>query len=194
MTGGCPQADRPTTRGTVIAGVPRRVRGSYTEGTEREAISRQQRSDARDESYQRPVSELGDTLCRPRRLCPAQRPRGWKNCRKLAFAAGLSRPTATRSVDGDTKETRKELSLRAGSIRPALLRQIPRLGPIRVALLIAFIQTPHRFRTKRQLWAYCGLALRDAEQWRIPLSPGANCSIRGNHPACGVSTTTIITI
>jgi transposase len=27
-------------------------------------------------------------------------------------------------------------------------------------LLIAFIQTPHRFRTKRQLWAYSGLALR----------------------------------
>jgi len=42
----------------------------------------------------------------------------------------------------------------------ALLRQIPWLGPIRVALLIAFVQTPHRFRTKRQLWAYSGLALR----------------------------------
>jgi len=42
----------------------------------------------------------------------------------------------------------------------ALLRQIPWLGPIRVAILIAFVQTPHRFRTKRQLWAYSGLALR----------------------------------
>jgi transposase len=41
-----------------------------------------------------------------------------------------------------------------------LLRQIPSIGPIRAALLIALIQTPHRFRTKRQLWAYCGLALR----------------------------------
>ena len=40
-----------------------------------------------------------------------------------------------------------------------LLRLIPRLGPIRVGLLIALMQTPHRFRTKRQLWAYCGLAL-----------------------------------
>jgi transposase len=27
-------------------------------------------------------------------------------------------------------------------------------------LLIALMQTPHRFRTKRQLWAYCGLALK----------------------------------
>jgi transposase len=41
-----------------------------------------------------------------------------------------------------------------------LLRGIPRLGPIRVALLIALLQTPHRFRTKRQLWAYSGLALQ----------------------------------
>src|SRR2546422_9026251 len=41
-----------------------------------------------------------------------------------------------------------------------LLRQVSSIGPIRAALLIALIQTPNRFRTKRQLWAYCGLALR----------------------------------
>jgi len=41
-----------------------------------------------------------------------------------------------------------------------LLRQIPTIGLIRAALLIALMQTPNRFRTKRQLWAYCGLALR----------------------------------
>src|SRR5438094_10439153 len=41
----------------------------------------------------------------------------------------------------------------------ARLRQIPSLGPIRSALAVALIQTPHRFRTKRQLWAYSGLAL-----------------------------------
>jgi len=40
-----------------------------------------------------------------------------------------------------------------------MLRQIPSIGPIRAVLLIALMQTPHRFRTKRQLWAYCGLAL-----------------------------------
>src|SRR5215472_17386091 len=37
--------------------------------------------------------------------------------------------------------------------------QIPYVRPIRAALLVALIQTPHRFRTKRQLWAYGGLAL-----------------------------------
>src|ERR1700746_3195363 len=41
----------------------------------------------------------------------------------------------------------------------AKLRQIPSLGPIRSALTVALIQTPHRFRSKRQLWKYCGLAL-----------------------------------
>ena len=40
-----------------------------------------------------------------------------------------------------------------------LLRQIPGIGPIRAALLVALLQTPHRFRTKRQLWAYSGLAI-----------------------------------
>ena len=39
-------------------------------------------------------------------------------------------------------------------------RQIASIGPIRAALLVAIMQTPHRFRTKRQLWAYIGLALR----------------------------------
>jgi len=57
--------------------------------------------------------------------------------------------------------TRRELLAEARK-HPAmrLLRQIPAIGPIRAALLIALIQTPNRFRTKRQLWAYCGLALR----------------------------------
>ncbi len=41
----------------------------------------------------------------------------------------------------------------------AKLRQIPCVGPIRAALLVALVQTPHRFRTKRQLRAYSGLAL-----------------------------------
>jgi len=39
------------------------------------------------------------------------------------------------------------------------LRQIPSIGPIRAALLVAWLQTPHRFRTKRQLWAYSGFAV-----------------------------------
>jgi transposase len=40
-----------------------------------------------------------------------------------------------------------------------LLRGIPLIGPIRAALLIAILQTPHRFRTKRPLWTYIGLGI-----------------------------------
>ena len=49
-----------------------------------------------------------------------------------------------------------------------LLRQIPGIGPIRAALLIALIQTPQRFRTKRQLWNYSGLAIEthDSAEYR----------------------------
>ncbi len=49
-----------------------------------------------------------------------------------------------------------------------LLRQIPGIGPIRATLLMALMQTPHRFRSKRQLWAYSGLALetRSSAEYR----------------------------
>jgi len=49
-----------------------------------------------------------------------------------------------------------------------LLRQIPSIGPIRAARLIALMQTPHRFRSKRQLWTYSGLGIEthDSAQYR----------------------------
>jgi len=40
-----------------------------------------------------------------------------------------------------------------------LLRSIPQLGPIRSAMIVATVDTPHRFRTKRQFWSYSGLAV-----------------------------------
>jgi transposase len=59
------------------------------------------------------------------------------------------------------QEARRDL-LSESRKHPAvkLLRQIPAIGPIRSALLVALLQTPHRFRTKRQLWAYCGFAVQ----------------------------------
>lgn len=40
-----------------------------------------------------------------------------------------------------------------------VLRSIPFLGPVRVALLLATLKTAWRFRTKRNLWGYAGLAV-----------------------------------
>jgi Transposase and inactivated derivatives len=40
-----------------------------------------------------------------------------------------------------------------------VLQQISTLGEISVAQLIATVDTPFRFRSKRQFWTYCGLAV-----------------------------------
>jgi len=39
------------------------------------------------------------------------------------------------------------------------LRSVPFLGDVRVAQLLAIMATPYRFRTKRNLWPYAGLAV-----------------------------------
>jgi transposase len=39
------------------------------------------------------------------------------------------------------------------------LCEIPSIGPIRAAVLLGILQTPHRFRSKRPLWNYGGLAI-----------------------------------
>src|SRR6266542_2722377 len=65
------------------------------------------------------------------------------------------------ALQGLRQEARRDLlaeSRKHGATK--LLCQVPCIGPIRAALLIALIQTPHRFRTKRQLWSYSGLGIQ----------------------------------
>ncbi len=40
-----------------------------------------------------------------------------------------------------------------------LLRSVPFIGPVRAAEIVAMVITPERFRTRRQLWPYAGLAV-----------------------------------
>ncbi len=40
-----------------------------------------------------------------------------------------------------------------------LLQSVPGIGPIRAALIVAVVDTPFRFRTKRQFWSYVGLSV-----------------------------------
>jgi hypothetical protein len=69
----------------------------------------------------------------------------------------------------------------------AVLQRIPFFGPVRVAQLLATMQTPWRFRTKRNLWGYSGLAVvtkitaeygweagRPVRRRRAPLTRGLN--------------------
>src|SRR5712671_2040375 len=68
------------------------------------------------------------------------------------------------------QQARRELLAEARKHRATkLLRQIPGIGPLRAAHLVALMQTPHRFRTKRQLWTYSGLGLEthDSAQYRV---------------------------
>lgn len=68
-----------------------------------------------------------------------------------------------------------------------VLGSMPFFGPVRVAQLLATMQTPRRFRTKRNLWAYSGLAVvtkitaeygweggRPVRRRRAPLTRGLN--------------------
>ena len=48
-----------------------------------------------------------------------------------------------------------------------VLETAPGIGPIRAAMLIATVVTPHRFRSKRQFWSYCGFGVvtRSSADW-----------------------------
>jgi hypothetical protein len=68
-----------------------------------------------------------------------------------------------------------------------VLLSIPFFGPVRVAMILATLQTPWRFRTKRNLWGYAGLAVvthtsaeyilvngRPVRRRRAPMTRGLN--------------------
>jgi len=79
------------------------------------------------------------------------------------------------------QQARKEL-LAEGREHSAtkLLRQIPGIGPLRAAQLVALLQTPHRFRTNRQPWSYSGLAL-ETHDARSTAMPKDSCNALRNH-------------
>jgi transposase len=59
------------------------------------------------------------------------------------------RTKAERSLEGESRRHRA----------CELLQGLPGIGTIRSAQIVAIVATPFRFRTKRQFWAYCGLAV-----------------------------------
>lgn len=63
-----------------------------------------------------------------------------------------------------------------------VLRTIPFLGPVRVALLLATLQTPWRFRTKRNLWAYAGFAVVTRTSAEYEVGSDRRIRRRGRRP------------
>ncbi len=66
------------------------------------------------------------------------------------------------------QETEKELVAESRKHRISkVLATAPGIGPIRVAQLLPIVVTPHRFRSRSQFWAYCGLGIvmRSSSDW-----------------------------
>jgi transposase len=137
----------------------------------------------------RAIRTPGRTVYRPRDRATwlAQLPAGAVRWRAEALYAELA-------VLQDLRRQAKLALLKAARQHAAwaVLRAIPGLGLVRAALLLAFLQTPWRFRTKRQLWAYAGLAVTTwttaeyqlegrtpVRRRRAPLTRGLN---RNHHP------------
>jgi transposase len=59
-----------------------------------------------------------------------------------------------------------------------ILRSIPGIGPIRAAVILGVAQTPHRFRTKRQFWGYCGLGIVTKTSGEYKLVNGHLCKTK----------------
>jgi len=59
------------------------------------------------------------------------------------------------------REQAEEWLLEEAKTHPIIrtLATAPGLGPIRTAQVVAITANPHRFRTRRQYWSYCGFAI-----------------------------------
>ena len=79
----------------------------------------------------------------------------------LLPAAGCAAMSAPGGAAGLLAESKKHKAWK-------LLCRIPSIGPIRAAVLLGILQTPHRFRTKRQLWTYSGVGIETQQQRRSP--------------------------
>jgi transposase len=77
------------------------------------------------------------------------------------------------------------------------LQTVPGIGPKRAAQLLAIVVTPHRFRTKRRFWSYCGLGVvtRSTSDWvrqpngqmlRAPVIQTRGLNKASNHQLKGI--------
>jgi transposase len=91
-------------------------------------------------------------------------------CHRAEWLAKISEPGVRRRAEfyyqqldalrSLRREVRRELLEESKKHKTwPLLCEIPSMGPIRAAVLMAILQTPHRFRTKRQLWTFSGLGI-----------------------------------
>src|SRR3989441_13136328 len=161
---------RVVTHQPTQARVPRKAWNTRLKRVGAELSDHHQRCDPRDEPDQSPVPQLaipgtGTSVYAPSHRAewlaklvePGVRVRAEHLYQQLDSLQPL-RLQARREL---LRESHKHSGVK-------LLRQIPSIGPIRAALLVALLQTPQRFRTKRPLWAYSGFAVEthDSGEYR----------------------------
>jgi len=93
---------------------------------------------------------------------------------KISEPGAKSRASFLYSELKALKEIRRDSKklLLSGSERhqaTKLLCSIPGIGPVRAAVIVGTVSTPHRFRTRRQFWTYCGFAVvtRSSSDYRF---------------------------
>lgn len=136
----------------------------------------------------------------------------------VAEATGCSRPGFHQSMERLRKqkeslealkaEAQKDMVAEAGRHTiTGILMTAPGFGPVRSAELLSIVVTPYRFRTCRQFWCYCGLAIvqRSSADWvrqpngqwvRSPVFRTRGLNRNFNRPAKAIfkgAATTVIT-
>jgi transposase len=86
-------------------------------------------------------------------------------------------------------ETEKDLVAEARK-HPAIriLKSVPGIGSLRAAMILGIAATPDRFRTKKQFWSYCGLAVRSKISAEYELVHGRICKAKKHALVRGLNT------
>jgi len=99
-------------------------------------------------------------------------PRRREEWQKQLFSSAQARATRLYDHFDFLLEQKKQAEadlLREAKKHPIvrILETAPGFGPIRTARMVPIVVTPHRFRTKRQFWSYCGLGIvtRSSSDW-----------------------------
>jgi len=91
------------------------------------------------------------------------------SCAKPGFHQALARLRAQQESLAPLKAAAKKDMITEAHRYPItrILETAPGIGPVRASELLAIVLTPHRFRTSRQFWCYCGLGIvqRSSSDW-----------------------------
>ena len=78
----------------------------------------------------------------------------------VELIASLLSQGLKQAAEAEETLARRLRELARGSELMRRLMEVPGYGPVRVATLVAYLDTPWRFHSREALWKYCGIGLR----------------------------------